>query len=600
MSKLQASLVVDLVDKTGAKTSAVIGNMNRLQKAERDYMLSSKGLRLSNKDRAMERLLTERQAELEARAAKAKEAAALRSERHNAILARGTVAAVAVGVAAGKAYSDFASLERRVNRIVINADKGADAIQPTIGKMQDVAADAHMAFGDVVEGLETLVSSGRTLDEAMAFLPAVTTTAQASGAAVSDMALSADSLAGSLKINAKDMQHAFDILVAGGKAGKFELKDMARELPSLLPAFAALGYKGTEGLEKMVAMLQVLRNQTGTSGEAATNLANIMQKMYSADTAAKFKKFGIDLPKALDKARKSGRDVIDVLLDMSTVATKGDLSKLSLLFPDAQMQAGVRGLISQREEMKKLNAELKNVDGSTLRDFNQVVGDSAAKIQDLSNNWDRFVKNVGSGVAVVANPTLGYLNSAIESARNQMKSQEGKTEEQRRTEAKTYKDAYRARNPDAWWFQVNDAYMNATARVGAGTQSSVMDDFKNHPVYGNQYNHFRKPAAAPVTNPDDLARQQSLDSFLAGPDKLPQVGAAISEKIVEGGGAAGKAAADNMQSQASAVGNAIGSAFLSRISGALGAFMANPGGGMPRSTGQALQQQTNGQFVDQP
>ncbi|MCE6073380.1 phage tail tape measure protein [Agrobacterium vitis] len=588
MSKLQASLVVDLVDKTGAKTSAVIGNMSRLQKAERDYMLSSKGLRLSNKDRSMERLMMERQAAEEARLAQMKENHARSVASRAAVIGRLASGVAIAGAAAGKAYVDFAELERRVNRIVINADKGADAIQPTIAKLQEVASTTKMAFSDVVEGLETLVSSGRSLDEAMQFLPAVTMTAQASGAAISDMALTADSMSGSLKIGAKDMQHAFDILVAGGKAGKFELKDMASELPSLLPAFAALGYKGTAGLEKMVAMLQVLRNQTGTSGEAATNLQNILQKMYSADTATKFKKFGIDLPKVLDKARKSGKDVIDVLIDMSLIATKGDLSKLTLLFPDAQMQAGVRGLITQREEMNKLNAALKNVDGSTMRDFAQVIGDSKAKLQDLNNEWDRLVKNVGSGVATGANPILGYVNQQMDANR---KASEVESERVKavQSEAEGYKAKWNARNPNAWWWQADDAYFESSKRVKSGEQKSVMDDFTKKPTYGNHY----RPN---LVNPDDTARQQSLDSFLAGPDKLPQVGAAISDKIAEGGDKAATA----MQSQANTIGSAIGAAFLSKVSGALSSFMANPGGGMPRSTGQALQQQTNGQFVDQP
>lgn len=55
MSKLAASLVVDLIDETGAKARSIIRDKDRLKRAERDYMLADRGMRLSNRDRAMER-----------------------------------------------------------------------------------------------------------------------------------------------------------------------------------------------------------------------------------------------------------------------------------------------------------------------------------------------------------------------------------------------------------------------------------------------------------------------------------------------------------------------------------------------------------------
>lgn len=64
------------------------------------------------------------------------------------------------------------------------------------------------------------------------------------------------------------MQRAFDVLVTQGKAGKFELKDMAQYLPSLAPAAAAVGLKGAEGLNQLAAVLQTVRTQTGSAGAA--------------------------------------------------------------------------------------------------------------------------------------------------------------------------------------------------------------------------------------------------------------------------------------------------------------------------------------------
>ncbi|MGQ2968901.1 MAG: phage tail tape measure protein [Allorhizobium sp.] len=293
MSRLTATMVVDLTDKTGGKTRAIIGNLDRLKRAERDYMLADKGLRLSNRDRAMERLMIERERSI--------------AERQASIMAWGSragLATTALGYGAMQAFRSSAQLEREIGRIVINADKGRDAIDPIVNQLRKIADDNRMPFENVVDGFRTLIASGRELEEALEFLPSVSLTAQASGSAVADIGLTADAVAGALKVTSGEMQKAFDQLVEGGKLGKFELNEMAQYLPTIAPAFAALGYEGTEGLAKLVAMLQTVRMQTGTSAEAATNFENVINKIYSGETARKFQKnFGINLPKALDETR---------------------------------------------------------------------------------------------------------------------------------------------------------------------------------------------------------------------------------------------------------------------------------------------------------
>lgn len=466
MGKLSASLVVDITDKTGAKTKAIIGNMNRLQRAERDLALADRGAQLSRRDRALERVMIERETSIEER-----------RQRIAMWAARGGTALAVASLAAGKAYKNYADVERQINRIVLNADKGAEAIRPTMATLQKVASDTRMSFADATEGLETLVASGRSLEDALGFLPSVAVTAQASGAAISDVALSADSMAGSMQIGAAEMQRAFDILVAGGKAGKFELRDMSQYLPSLLPAFAALGYEGTEGLQKIVAILQVMRNQAGSSSEAATYLGNVLNKMYSEETSNKFKKFGIDIRKELDLAKASGKDVIDVFVEMAAKATKGDLAKLPMIFTDSELQKGMRALITQRPELEKLFKELGNVDGTALKDVNQIFEDSASKIQKMSNLWGKFTNQIGTGVASVANPVLETVTTAIDDATaqvNALKSfRDNAHYEQTQAE---YIRRYQEVNPDASWATANEYFGQTLIKLGHGQIKSVLGE----------------------------------------------------------------------------------------------------------------------------
>ena len=475
MGKLTASLVVSLTDRTAAGARSVKKSLSDIQRAERDLALSRSNRRLSRVDRAEEALQLARDREAHRLELERDRALEQRQRRMGIFYSGVTAAAAIAGYAAAKSYSKFADVERQIGRIALNADKGAEIVGPTITKLQQVAQKTALSFEDVAGGLDTLVASGRSLEDSLAFLPSVALTAQASGAAISDIALSADAMAGSMKISAAEMQSAFDVLLAGGKAGKFESRDMAQYLPSLLPAFSALGYEGVEGITKMAAMLQVVRNQAGSSAEAATYLGNVFQKMYSEETAKKFKKFGVNLPKALDQAKKESKDILDVFLDMVQLATKGDLSKLTQLFTDAEMQKGVRALIMGRPDLEKFTHALSNVDGSALRDFNQIADDSAAKIQKFWNLWEKLETQLGSGGAKVINPVLETFTNAIDDAEATVRGLGGMDEEQRNWQKQDFDKRYRQYNPDARFWEVNEAYFDEVRKVGRGEAKSVFD-----------------------------------------------------------------------------------------------------------------------------
>jgi TP901 family phage tail tape measure protein len=318
----------------------------------------------------------------------------------------------------------FASFDRQMTRIGITAEASTAQVASASQEVKSLANDVALPLDDVVKGLDALVAAGRSLPEAMGFLPAVARTAQAAGAETADIANSADAIASSFGVAGDRMQSAFDILVAGGKAGKFELKDMASYIPSLAPAMAALGYKGEEGLSKLVAMLQVVRTQTGDASSAATNLQNVLQKMTSEATVKKFAEMGVDdLRGQLDAARAAGKDVIQVFLDLTQQATKGDLSKINLLFTDAQMQQGVRALMSQRDLYKEIFAVLKDADGSVMKDLQRVTGDAASSMERFSNATGNAGQSLGKladaagftsmleGIASAADSAAGRLDN---------------------------------------------------------------------------------------------------------------------------------------------------------------------------------------------
>lgn len=405
MGRLTATMVVDLTDKTGGKTRAIIGNLDRLKRAERDYMLADRGLRLSNSDRALERVMMERERTIAER------------QRQMAVWgARAGLALTAAGYVAAGAVKQFASVERQFTRIGITADASAEQTKAAMEQVRRQTMALAMPLEEGVVALDTLVASGQSLEEALAFLPSVLATAQATGAATTDIANSGLKAAAALKIPADQLQRMFDVMVVGAKAGQFETRDMAQYIPSLANSFASLGYTGEEGLKRLVAILQTIREDTGDASSAATQAGEIFGKIYADDTVTKFKKFGIDLRAEMDAARKSGEDTLSAFIRLSQEAIKGDMSKLPQLFSDKEFRLGMQSLLSSPDALQKFFDVMNSasVDGTVFRDVNKVLADTQSSIDKLYNSASKLMNSAGAAASPIAVPAMDAISDGLD------------------------------------------------------------------------------------------------------------------------------------------------------------------------------------------
>lgn len=69
-----------------------------------------------------------------------------------------------------------------------------------------------------------------------------------------------------------------------GMQGTFEMADMVKHLPALLPDAQAAGLTGESGLAFLLASLQSAANKSSSPDEAANNMKNFLQKVFSPDT----------------------------------------------------------------------------------------------------------------------------------------------------------------------------------------------------------------------------------------------------------------------------------------------------------------------------
>lgn len=329
-------------------------------------------------------------------------------------------AAVAVGgvMAAGKikeAVVRGADVDRDMRRAAITGEAVEGRIASATAEVRQMALDTAQPVDRLREGLNQLVAAGYDFETSMKALPAVARTAQASGAAVSDIASTTTAMMDNFGVSASRVEAAYDILAKGGKMGKFELKDMARYLPSMLPAAKALGLAGEDGLAKVVAMLQVIRAGTGTAEEAAASANNIFAKMESEETANKFKKMGVDLRKEMEKARKEGKDLLSAFVDISNKALKGDISKLPQLFQDMEFARGMRALLTGKGKIAEFEQGLKQAAGTIDADFNRVIKDVQANIDRMTESADRAKSSFGMLVGKMAEGPIKTATDNLQS-----------------------------------------------------------------------------------------------------------------------------------------------------------------------------------------
>ena len=354
-----------------------------------------------------------------------------------AMRAAGPLAGVISIYGAGSALSGanrvFAQNERAMTRIAVTADASRAAQQASWTELQRLADDTAQPIDKVREGLDSLVSAGRSLPEAMAFLPAVAKTAQASGSEVQDIAKTADSVGESFKLAGADMQAAFDIMAAGGKAGKFELKDMARYLPSLGPAASAIGFEGKKGLSDLVAMLQVMRKGSGTAEEAVASMNNILAKMESDKTTKALKGLGVDAEAAFKKARAEGKNLVEVFEELVNKALKGDRSRLGEIIDDMEFKRGVQALMMFKGEWQDLSRTMQaSSAGTVATDLARVLADRQTSFDRLSNSASRFADVVGNRVGPAFKRMADAATQALDAASEALKPGETDAEKRQR------------------------------------------------------------------------------------------------------------------------------------------------------------------------
>jgi|GEM_PF-1193324 len=267
--------------------------------------------------------------------------------------------AASIGLALGQSVRTAAKFEDSLTEIGKISGSSQSELKALGAQLSALSArnTTNLAPTVLAQGVQDLVAQGLDLKDAVASMEALGKVATATGSELTDVTKTGFQLQNALKIKPTELKSTFDALAFAGKAGAFELKDMAQFMPTIAAAAGTLGITGKSGAVSLAAMMQMVRKDAPDAGQAATRMTDAMLKMTAPDAVKRFKKFGVNIEQVLANAKKKGVNPMEAALDELQRVTGGDVFKLSQIFGDKEAKLGLMSLMKYRKEYEKLKAD---------------------------------------------------------------------------------------------------------------------------------------------------------------------------------------------------------------------------------------------------
>ncbi len=202
-------------------------------------------------------------------------------------------------------------------------------------------------------------------------------------------------------MSAQKAMAALEVNYDQGKRGSYELKDMARGLPELLGIGRSYGMDGYQAATDLPAILQQLRQLTGSAGEADTRLRHGLTKLTSPSEAGKIKEeLGIDVFEERRRAIAEGRNpflaVADAIADKLQASGAGrvdekagaivgaDPEKLGAIARDFYFRSFLDAYAKSREGLKEFSPAPDDARRKVDEDFASRVATTAGALERLT------------------------------------------------------------------------------------------------------------------------------------------------------------------------------------------------------------------------
>lgn len=287
-----------------------------------------------------------------------------------------------------------ASEARLFTRIGLRAKASEAEIKKARDQVAEIAMQSGLAEEAVQQGLFALAKGPRSLAAAMAILPDAAKIAQAYEIEVKQAAGTTAAMVNQLKIKPADVMAAWDGIASAAHAGRIQVNEFAEGLPGLMTQAARIGWTGTDGLKKILSVAQMVAPAYATTQETFQSMESVIGKMGSDRVVGKFKKMGIDVRAEMDKARASGKDLLETFYNLVLKATKGDMSIVDRIFPKEDFQKFFYALQQYKNKMD-LQAKIKFDTGETKQAFDTIAKDAQSAIQNIKTAFGELSEDIG-------------------------------------------------------------------------------------------------------------------------------------------------------------------------------------------------------------
>jgi len=321
-----------------------------------------------------------------------------------------------------KVLTASGELEHQLMQIGITADMTDAEIVRLRQHLEHLSlpTETNQSVDNLAKAYKALVSAGMSNEQATASLRSVGRAATAASADINDLSQMSFTLVDTLGIAPDALAAEIDRLAFAGKKGSFEIRDIARYLPTLGAAAKEAGLTGSEGVATLGAALQVARKGAGESSEAANNMKNFFQKMMSPETMRNMAKHGVNVTKLMAEAMKQGENPLEVYLNKLDSMLGTDQVKrkarLGELMADMQVQDFVRPMLSRMDQYKSDKAEILKATGTIDADYGRIMGTFKERSNTAANAVSRLGDSIGRslmpplGAAMaLATPVIGWM-----------------------------------------------------------------------------------------------------------------------------------------------------------------------------------------------
>ncbi len=283
-----------------------------------------------------------------------------------------------------------------LTEIGIKAGMTDGAINQLRVSMTKLAPRVNQTTGELLRGIDTMVTMGLSSEQAAAAMPAIGKTATATMSAIDDLSAASVSAMQNFKVAPGEIARMLDGMAEAGNQGAFEMRDMAKAFPGLTASAASLGMDGVDGILDMAAALQVARRGAGDASTAANNMANFMQKIMSPEVAKRFKKFGVDTTKELQKAHKKGISPIEHFIGLVDEKTKGGQANLlGQLFGDKQVLEFVRPMLADFKDYIRIRGDAERASGTVADAYARRMEDANERIKSFRIQMENLGTSIG-------------------------------------------------------------------------------------------------------------------------------------------------------------------------------------------------------------